>query len=458
LTNLDVRYATTDDGVEIAYRTAGEGSGLPLLMAPPPPYTDVQWIGGGLPVTGGLPVMDERRLTSISGGMSRSRKLAWFDFRGAGMSDRKVDEISMETMSRDLDSVVGKLGWDEFALHGVGMSGPVVIRYAATHPDRVRALILQDTYARAADLGHIPRLRAMGALLRADYDSYLHLLVLTGYGWGVGPYGAELVEMFKACTTQDAVMKLAQSTPTFDATQYVPMLSVPTLVLGRSDSPVPSPEMTRRLGARIADARVAILSSQQAHLYETMTDGFLNEYDVIGGAAEPVSGTSIILFTDIVDSTALTERMGDTAFRAKSRELDAVLRDTIRECGGTVIDAKTLGDGVLATLPAASQAIDAALRCGEAGESAGLPLHLGLHAGDVIREPDASGRANVFGGAVNIAARISGLSAPSEVLVSDIVRGLARTSAGVTFEDRGEHALKGVAEPVRVFAVLRGGD
>ena len=60
---------------------------------------------------------------------------------------------------------------------------------------------------------------------------------------------------------------------------------------------------------------------------------------------------------------------------------------------------------------------------------------------------------NVFGGAVNIAARISGLSVPGEVLVSDVVRALARTSAAVTFEDRGEHALKGVADPQRVFAV-----
>jgi class 3 adenylate cyclase len=92
--------------------------------------------------------------------------------------------------------------------------------------------------------------------------------------------------------------------------------------------------------------------------------------------------------------------------------------------------------------------LDAALRCAAACNDGGLPLHLGIHAGDVIREAN-----NVYGGAVNIASRISGLSAPGEVLVSDIVRGLARTSAGVVFEDRGEHALKGIADPQRVFAV-----
>ena len=64
---------------------------------------------------------------------------------------------------------------------------------------------------------------------------------------------------------------------------------------------------------------------------------------------------------------------------------------------------------------------------------------------------------NVFGGTVNIASRISGLSAPGEVLLSDVVRALARTSASVTFEDRGEHVLKGVGEPQRVYAVRKGG-
>ena len=77
------------------------------------------------------------------------------------------------------------------------------------------------------------------------------------------------------------------------------------------------------------------------------------------------------------------------------------------------------------------------MACGRAGDDAGLPLHLGLHAGDVIRE-----EGNVYGGAVNIAARISGLSAPGEVLVSETVRSLARTSAGVVFEDRGEQVLR----------------
>jgi class 3 adenylate cyclase len=170
-------------------------------------------------------------------------------------------------------------------------------------------------------------------------------------------------------------------------------------------------------------------------------------------AATVPHGTAIILFADIVDSTALTERLGDTAFREKARELGVSMRALIRECGGTPVEGPTLGDGLLATFTSAREAIESALRCAVAGSGAGLPLHLGLHAGDVSREQDPDGRDNVYGGAVNVASRISALSAAGEVLVSDTVRSLARTSAGVTFDDRGEQQMKGVGEAVRVWAV-----
>jgi class 3 adenylate cyclase len=159
-------------------------------------------------------------------------------------------------------------------------------------------------------------------------------------------------------------------------------------------------------------------------------------------------GTAIIVFTDIADSTALTERLGDAAFRAASRDLDESIRRAMRDAGGTPVDGKVLGDGVMGVFSSAAQAIEAARLCVAASSNAELPMHIGLHAGDVIRESD-----NVYGGAVNIAARICALCEPGQILVSDLVRGLARTSAGVTFEDRGEQALKGIEEPVRVFAV-----
>jgi class 3 adenylate cyclase len=104
---------------------------------------------------------------------------------------------------------------------------------------------------------------------------------------------------------------------------------------------------------------------------------------------------------------------------------------------------------VLAIFGAARDALQAALECASAGRAASLPLHVGMHAGDVIRE-----RGDVHGGAVNVAARIAAAAHADEVLVSEVVRALARTSAGVAFTDRGAHELKGVSEPQRLFGSL----
>jgi class 3 adenylate cyclase len=159
-------------------------------------------------------------------------------------------------------------------------------------------------------------------------------------------------------------------------------------------------------------------------------------------------GTAIILFADIVESTALTERMGDTVFRSQSRSVDKNLRAIIREHGGGVVEGKVLGDGVMAVFTSTARAIECAVGCHDATLGSELELRIGLHAGDVIRE-----EGNVYGGAVNIAARVAGEAAAGETLVSATVRELARTSAGVSFEDRGERDLKGVGEAVRVWAV-----
>jgi class 3 adenylate cyclase len=239
-------------------------------------------------------------------------------------------------------------------------------------------------------------------------------------------------------------------------------LAMPVLVIARERDRLVPAGASRSVASALSNATFTLAAGDEGYppfgdrSYLDTIGRFLNAGVTPEPAARDTEGTAVILFADIVDSTALTERMGDAAFRERARALDEALRAVITAAGGTAIDGKLLGDGVLATFPAASQAIDAAFKCNAAAEATDegraealrLRLHIGIHAGDVIREEN-----NVYGGAVNIAARISGLSAPGEVLVSDIVRGLARTSAGVIFEDRGEHALKGVADPQRVFAV-----
>jgi class 3 adenylate cyclase len=213
-------------------------------------------------------------------------------------------------------------------------------------------------------------------------------------------------------------------------------------------------EAPRYITSRIPNARLIVLEGTSLWPFHGDSEAALQAIQEFLGdgrpaiRTQPPAGTVIILYADIADSTALTERMGDSAFREKARALDDALRIIVRENGGMAIDGKLVGDGIMATFQAASEAIASALAYEHAAAPIGLGLHIGLHAGDVMREAN-----NVYGGAVNIAARISALAPPGEVFVSRTVADLARTSAGVTFEDRGEHALKGIAEPQQVFAV-----
>ncbi|HSP54985.1 MAG TPA: adenylate/guanylate cyclase domain-containing protein, partial [Dehalococcoidia bacterium] len=261
-------------------------------------------------------------------------------------------------------------------------------------------------------------------------------------------------EYIRACIGPE-YFEIPNRAAAWDASDAARSITAPTLVMKHAGVQYVTMEMTRDLVALIPNAHLAVIEGLWADNVEATVHrivAFLNpEADSHARMAELPHGTAVILFADIVDSTALTERLGDAAFRDKARDLDITLRTTIRDLAGTPIEGKLLGDGVLAVFSSARQAIEAALACARSGDDAGLPLHLGLHAGDVIRE-----EGNVYGGAVNIAARISGLSAPGEVLVSETVRSLARTSAGPSvegFEDRGEQALKGVGELVRVWLV-----
>ena len=166
-------------------------------------------------------------------------------------------------------------------------------------------------------------------------------------------------------------------------------------------------------------------------------------------AAPPVGAeTAVILFTDIVDSTALTERLGDAAYVAKAGEFERALRRAVRECSGEDIEGVTLGDGVLAVFSSGTHAIECAARAHECARAAGFRLHVGIHAGDVLRTGSA-----VHGGAVNIAARVCDAAPPGETLVSDTVRSLARSSTPAHFVDRGLHQFKGVSDPHQVFAI-----
>ncbi len=426
-----VRYARTSDGVNIAYYTMGSGRPLVWLSAPQ------------------SHLLAERRLDGMRNaldGTARFFTLVRLDPRGFGLSDREITDFSLDCLVRDVEAVLEKEKTGPVILLGVAIASRIAIKYASVHPENVSHLILLANFSR----GRNEILDRLADLAQLDWDLASETIIRSFYG--VENIG--LTSLFKESVKPQQLQAIGKQSQEADVSELLTGLPMPALVLhDLSDRHADGPA-ARSVAAQMPDGRFAEIDTALgavpaiARFLASTGGGPPRPRD-----AELPAGTAIILFADIVDSTALTERHGDDAFRAQARKLDGALRAIIRDNAGTPIEGKLLGDGVLAVFTSARQAIEAALACGQAGDDGGLPLHLGLHAGDVIREEN-----NVYGGAVNIASRISGLSAPGEVLVSETVRSLARTSAGVEFEDRGEQALKGVGEEVRVWAVREGGE
>src|SRR3990172_3392805 len=396
-------------------------------------------------------------------GQARARQVVRYDGRGMGLSDRDASDFSVEAHILDLEAVVDRLALEKFALLATLHGGPVAVEYAARNPNRVSHLLLWCTYARGSDYSGLPEVQTLRQLIGVNWETYTEAAADVILGRPRGDEGRWFAAYMRDSVGPEVAQAILGATNEVDVSALLPEVKMPTLVLHRRQFRLGGIGLARELASKIPDARLVVLEGASVASYMddteravTAIDEFLGEGEEPTATPELPEGMAVILFADIVESTALTENMGDAAFRDKARDLDGTLRAAIRECQGTPVEGKLLGDGVLAVFTSARQAIEAALACAAAGSHGGLPLHIGIHAGDVIREEDPDGRANVYGGAVNIAARIAGVSAPGEVLVSDTVRGLARTSAGVTCDDRGEQSLKGVSEPVRLFAVGEG--
>jgi len=435
-----IQYARTKDGVAIAFWTLGEGPPLVQMPAMAGSHIQLEWQWP-----------EWRRWYER---LSEKRMVIRYDFRGHGLSDRDVTDYSLDAHVLDLEAVVNRLGLERFSLSGALQSGPVAIAYAARHPERVSHLVLWCTYARGADVVR-GATEALRAVIEQDWQLWTETSAHNLLGWSAAEEARRFAAFMRESITPEAAQAALGAIPDHDVTALLRQVRSPTLVLHRREVAYIGLNMGRGVASGIPDARMVVLEGESIAPFLGDMDAVLNAIDEFLGEGEEVTapaelpeGMAVLLFADIAESTALTERLGDAAFRAKARELDTSLRSVIRESGGTPVEGKVLGDGVLAVFTSARQAIGCALRCEAAGEPLGLQLHLGIHAGDVIREGN-----NVYGGAVNIAARIAAASEPSEVLVSDTVRSMGRTSADVTFDDRGEHTLKGVGEPQRLFAV-----
>jgi len=444
-----VQFARTHDGVSIAYSAAGQGHPVLFLSG---------WVSHLEVEVTGEPIV--RFLDALSAG--GRRRLVRFDWRGTGLSDRGVGDVSAAKRVADLEAVVETLGAEKVAIFAWALSGPPALIYAAAHPERVSHLILYGTLASGAIPN--PALgRALIDLIRADWivGSRTMIQVVTrGTDSRMIDDGAKFLQM--AASGEVAAAILEEGYFKIDVRDRVPQVKVPSLVLHRRDDPAVPFTAGRELAALLPDAHFLPLPGDASNPWIgdpepilRAVDDFLAAEDggTEGPAAEAGAGLLTILFTDLVGSTALTQRLGDAAAQELLRAHNAIIRERLREHGGT--ELKSLGDGFMASFHSASRALECAIAIQQAfaaydggrGPDAIL-VRIGLNAGEPVAED-----ADLFGTAVQAAARIAARARPGQILVADVVRQLA-AGKPFRFNNLGRFALKGFRERQRLFEVV----
>ena len=418
-----IRYVRSADGTRIAYASAGEGPVLVRLAIP------------------GFDGSQSFAWDTTTQELTEHFTVVRYDCRGSALSERNIDGYSLDAMVADLGAVARAFAPAPVALSAVVDLTPVALRFAAENPEIVSHLVLYDAFSRAAEYRDSAFRQFDRSMENADWDLYLQTFLKVNLRLPE-PMARAGARMINRNISRDLWWAFPRSVETWDVDALLRRVRAKTLLIDNPESYV---GVGARMAADIPDSEFRIIDNRVFQEVSVLTDFILRDTE-----PEPSlrSGMTAILFLDIADSTALTERLGDTTFRTAARELDERAREAIRGAGGIPVEGKVLGDGVMAAFTSAAEAIDGARRCFDLSADSELKLHIGVHAGDVMQEGNT-----LYGGTVNIAARICGLCEPGEILVSATVRDLARTSAGVTFADRGEHALKGIQDRVRLFAV-----
>jgi class 3 adenylate cyclase/pimeloyl-ACP methyl ester carboxylesterase len=439
-----IRFCTTSDGVRIAYATVGQG---PPLVVAHGWVSHLQWEWS---------YPDARAFWE---GLAQGRVLVRYDKRGTGLSDWDAQDLSVEGQGRDLQAVVDTLGLERFALMGISEGGPTAIIYTARHPERVSHLILYGCWHRWP-LG--PKVvEPLLALVRAQWGLGAAAFSAVFVPSGDPAKAAAFTEFQRVAARGETAARWLETFVDVDTTSLLKDIQVPTLVVHRRrDRAVPF-RAGREMAALIPGARLEQLEGDihipfwgDSKAILDAINGFLREgkakAEVEALAAAPGAPLTI-LFTDVEGSTALTQRLGDARAREVLREHERIVREALQSHGGSEI--KAMGDGFMASFSSATGALECAIAIqrafAEHNESAGEPIRvrIGLNAGEPIAEEK-----DLFGTAVQLAARVCAQAQPGQILAADVVQQLA-AGKGVTFVDKGEAPLKGFEKPVRLHEV-----
>ncbi|HTZ85638.1 MAG TPA: adenylate/guanylate cyclase domain-containing protein [Solirubrobacteraceae bacterium] len=387
--------------------------------------------------------------------LARFTRLIQFDRRGNGMSDGAGSASTLEEQLDDVSAVLDGVGSRETAMIAVNEGAALALLYAATYPERVRALVLMTPQARLVSgpgyewaLSAEQRSAAVQVVVEQwGRDSTENPWLVFG---GQRPDQRAAMARYQrlAMGPGDAAAALALAGET-DVRDVLGSIQCPTLVLRRQGDPFIDERHCRYVAEQVPGAHYVQLSGDGQIWIGDREEAAREIEDFLTGVRPPLPSERVlatVLFTDIVGSTELAGELGDTGWRELLEQHDALLNAEVRAHRGRVV--KSLGDGALALFDGPTRALGCAVALGKLMHGLGVSIRAGLHTGECELLADE----DVGGIAVHIAARISALAGPDEVLASSTVRDL---SVGSPFrlESRGEQRFKGVADPWLVFAV-----
>jgi pimeloyl-ACP methyl ester carboxylesterase/class 3 adenylate cyclase len=428
--DASIRYARSGD-VNIAYQVTGEGAFDLVLVSGFVSHLDDDWQHSS-----------SARLLDRLGSFAR---LIRFDKRGTGLSDRAVGLPDFETRMDDVRAVMDAAGSDRAALFGYSEGGPLAILFAATYPQRVRALALYGTYAkRMGPDTDYPWCETEEE--RASYAAEVER------GWGVE---ADLTRMApgadesfaqwwkaraRAAASPGSARDLVLMNSQADVREVLPAVQAPTLVIHRVGDRDARVEEGRYIAAHVPGARFVELPGD-THVPFWEPDDVIDEIEEFLTGVRPSRVAdrilATVLFTDLVGSTERLGALGDRAWTELLERHHQLVRRELTRFGGEEID--TAGDGFLALFDGPARAVRCALSIRDGLAVLGLDVRAGVHTGEVER-PGGGGPRGI---AVHIGARIAAAGTSGDVLVSATTRDLVAGS-GLAFADRGEVELKGI--------------
>jgi len=429
----ETQYAQSGD-LSIAYQVLGDGPMDVVFVSGFISHQELMW---EMPAR--VPIVQ----------VASFARLITFDKRGTGLSERTLGYGEAEDRMDDIRAVMDAAGSERAAIIGLSEGGPLAILFAATYPERVIALVLWDTYARAHRSD--------------DYSIGLDPLLSKQFiediaaGWGTGRamqpfFGASLDddELRRAVARYErnaATPRMAAEILTrnveIDVRSALPAVSAPTLVVHRTGDPVLPLRLGKYVAEHILGARFVELAGD-FHVSgvpggdDDVMD-LIEEFLTGHRAARPVEIDRVlatVLFVDIVDSTRRLAEVGDHRWRELLDDFRAAQRRELERYRGREVN--TRGDDILATFDGPARAISCAHAIAASARPLGVEVRAGLHTGEVELQGD-----DIAGIAVHIGARVAGLAGAGEVLVTSTVRDLVAGS-GIEFTERGRYELKGV--------------